>query len=1367
MPDNKMPDNGASSKLMQAFFSPAILLMNRLGVTRKFALLGMMSLVAIAVVMYSLFASLDQIIGFSQRELKGLDLIRPFPRAVQALQQHRGLSAGVLGGDEAMRGSLASMEKEAARALGDILEMPFPGMASGEASQYIRADWERLRKDGLKWAAAENFAAHTRLIERVQSFEGTVADEYALTLDSELDTYYLIDTIVNKLPHALEHLGRLRAYGTGILAEKHANAQQRIEMNILIAELDDALAMLKINLDKTGRYNPALQDLISAAFGDIAGSARQIAGVVTSDILAGRFSTSTDDFFEMSTAAVDRGYMQLYGALLPMAETLIKERIARAENTLRVSIGVALLLFVVVAYFSIGTIRAIVINIRSLARSAHAFAGGDLDERISLGAHDELGRVGESFNEMAAGFSVLLKASRENEAHLHDLSVNLEKRVKERTVELEFARQLTEAMLRRNQALMMTSMDGVHIMDVQGNILEANDAFCNMLGYTREEMARLNVADWDAQYPAGELRARLREIVGRSAIFETVHRRKDGTLINVEISASGVDMDGHSFISASSRDITLRKQAEAALKQHKTVIDTAMDGFWMTDMEGTLLEANEAYAKMSGYPLDELVGMHISQLEALEQSPEILKHIEKIIAQGYDRFETRHRRKDGQEIDIDISATHIVESRKLFVFCRDITERKRVENTIKNTLLLQQKLMDAIPSPVFYKDAAGIYIGANKAFEQYISLPPEQFIGKSVHDIAPAELAEKYDEADRELLNNSGLQSYEAAVVYADGTRHEVIFNKATFTDYEGKVAGLIGVITDITERKQLEQALQYSEALFHELFEHMSSAVAVYKAVDNGADFIIYDFNSSAELIENIKREQVIGKRVAEAFPGVREFGLLEVFQRVWSTGQPEHFPVTLYKDKRIAGWRENYVYQLPTGEVVAIYDDVTEQKQAEEQIHSLAFYDVLTKLPNRRLFLDRFNTALTASVRQNNYGAVLFIDLDRFKLLNDTLGHDYGDLLLVEVAARIKSCVREMDTVARLGGDEFVVLIESISSDQEEASHKVGLVAEKIRESLARPYHLNGHEHLSSPSIGVSLYRGNEKSVDELLQHADMAMYQAKESGRNAVRFFDPVMQDNVAARAALVNDLRGSIERRQLHLYYQLQVDNDNRPVGAEALLRWAHPQRGTVLPEQFLPIAEESTLILDIGDWVLETACRQLALWEENEKMRDLLLTVNISAKQFAMPDFVDKIADALRVHRINPTRLKLELTESMALDDLHGTVEKMHALKALGVCLSMDDFGTRYSSLSNLKQLPLDQIKLGRSFVQDVASDGNVALLVQSIIDMSSRYRITVIAEGVENKAQLASLKDRDCVAYQGFLFSKAVPVEEFERLLGL
>jgi diguanylate cyclase (GGDEF)-like protein/PAS domain S-box-containing protein len=453
-------------------------------------------------------------------------------------------------------------------------------------------------------------------------------------------------------------------------------------------------------------------------------------------------------------------------------------------------------------------------------------------------------------------------------------------------------------------------------------------------------------------------------------------------------------------------------------------------------------------------------------------------------------------------------------------------------------------------------------------------------------------------------------------------------------------------------------------------------------------------------------------------------------------------------------------------TTEYVAIFSDITKRKQDEEKIHNLAFYDALTQLPNRCLLLDRFRLALSMSARSNHYGAVLLLDMDRFKALNDTLGHDHGDLLLIEVAARILPCVREVDTVARLGGDEFVVLIEEISVSAENASQKVALIAEKIRAALSVPYRLNDHEYHTSPSMGVCLYRGNGESVDTLLKHADLAMYQAKDSGRNTVQFFDPAMQQAAEIHAALEADLHHAVPGKQLRLYYQIQLDNDHHPLGAEALVRWIHPQRGMVSPAQFIPIAEESSLILDIGHWVLEAACRQLALWGEREQARDLILAINVSARQFREHDFVEKIAAAVHTHRVNPARLKLELTESVVLADVSDVVTKMHALKAIGIKLSMDDFGTGYSSLSYLKQLPLDQIKIDQSFVRDITTDPNDAMMVQTIIGLAQNFRLNVIAEGVETGAQLAFLKQNGCMAYQGYLFSKPVPIEEFESLLG-
>jgi diguanylate cyclase (GGDEF)-like protein/PAS domain S-box-containing protein len=450
---------------------------------------------------------------------------------------------------------------------------------------------------------------------------------------------------------------------------------------------------------------------------------------------------------------------------------------------------------------------------------------------------------------------------------------------------------------------------------------------------------------------------------------------------------------------------------------------------------------------------------------------------------------------------------------------------------------------------------------------------------------------------------------------------------------------------------------------------------------------------------------------------------------------------------------------------QIVVNFDDISPRKEAEEKIHHLAFFDSLTGLPNRRLLLDRMQAALAASNRSRHYGALLFIDLDKFKTINDVLGHGMGDRMLIDVAARILGCVREADTVARLGGDEFVVLMSDLDTEPAGASQKTALVAEKIRVTLGAPYQLGDSVHHSSPSIGASLFIGSGEDADVLLRQADMAMYKAKDAGRNTLRFFSPGMQLAVETRAALEADLRQAVARGELLLHYQLQVDAAGRALGAEALLRWQHRVRGLVSPLQFIPIAEESTLILDIGDWVIERACAQLAAWRNAPLFTHLTLAVNVSAQQFRQNDFVTKIAAMLMRHHVAPGALKVELTESVVLGDVDDVVRKMHDLRALGVTLSLDDFGTGYSSLSYLKQLPLDQIKIDQSFVRDISTDPTDAVMVKTIIDMARNFRLHVIAEGVETEAQRAFLQHHGCPAYQGFLFSKPVAPEAFEALV--
>jgi diguanylate cyclase (GGDEF)-like protein len=445
-----------------------------------------------------------------------------------------------------------------------------------------------------------------------------------------------------------------------------------------------------------------------------------------------------------------------------------------------------------------------------------------------------------------------------------------------------------------------------------------------------------------------------------------------------------------------------------------------------------------------------------------------------------------------------------------------------------------------------------------------------------------------------------------------------------------------------------------------------------------------------------------------------------------------------------------------------VAIFMDISERKRAEEEIQRLAFYDTLTELPNRRLLMDRLIQSLIASERSGSYGALLFMDMDNFKVLNDTQGHDVGDMLLIEVANRLRTSVRESDTVARLGGDEFVVILQGLGSSELLAANQAEDIGEKIVEALGEAYHLGPHEHHSSVSIGVGLFHGRQVTVDELLKRADTAMYQAKSAGRNAVRFFETDMQKSVEARAMLEKDLRQALAREELQLYYQMQVNHKLEIIGAEVLLRWINPERGFVSPAQFIPLAEESGLILPIGLWVLETACCQLRQWQDSPAKRHLQLAVNVSARQFRQPNFVAQVGEMLEKHGFDPARLKLELTESIVLTDVEETVQKMLALKQLGVQFSMDDFGTGYSSLSYLKRLPLDQIKIDQSFVRDIVTDKSDAIIVKTIIDMSINFNLEVIAEGVETTEQLEILRQNGCQAFQGYLFGKAVPLAEFE-----
>lgn len=626
--------------------------------------------------------------------------------------------------------------------------------------------------------------------------------------------------------------------------------------------------------------------------------------------------------------------------------------------------------------------------------------------------------------------------------------------------------------------------------------------------------------------------------------------------------------------------------------------------------------------------------------------------------------------------------------------------------------------------------------------------------------------------ADRELLAASlrraqevdGLVSLSHRIVRRDGALRWLAVQFQTWfagTGANRRMSRTIGAVRDITRRMQRDEALQLASSVYQ------ASHEGILVTDENN---LIIDVNPAFTAITGYTLSEVRGKNPRIFRSGMHDAAF---YQQMWQAIEQDGYWQGEIWDKRCDGelhakWLSISVIRHTDGSVfryVAQFSDITDKKRQDDQIWTQANFDALTNLPNRRLLADRLGQAMASGVRSGLHGALLSLDLDHFKQLNDTFGHSMGDQLLIDVAQRLQASVREGDTVARMGGDEFLVVLKSLSEDANEAAIQAEQIAEKIRCELCRPYQLGDTEYHTSSSIGIVLFRGHSDPEEELLAHVDVAMYQAKAKGRNAICFFDNSMQLVLEKRSQLEAALRVALNRREFMLYYQLQVDHLGRPVGAEALLRWQHPQLGMVAPARFIPVAEETGMILPIGLWVLETACAQLARWQDQPQLRQLSIAVNVSARQFREAGFVAQVRDALNKTGIRAQVLKLELTESLVLDNVEDSICKMNELKELGVRFSMDDFGTGYSSLSYLSRLPVEQLKIDQSFVRDITNDPHDAAIVQTIISMALSLDMDVIAEGVETQAQREFLEHCGCRSYQGYLYARPVPIAELEQRL--
>ncbi|HEX8980010.1 MAG TPA: PAS domain S-box protein [Parasulfuritortus sp.] len=803
-------------------------------------------------------------------------------------------------------------------------------------------------------------------------------------------------------------------------------------------------------------------------------------------------------------------------------------------------------------------------------------------------------------------------------------------------------------------------------------------------------------------------------------------------------------------------DVSERVYSET---EYRAILRTTLDGFWVNDLAGRFLDVNDVYCQMIGYERDQLLAMSIPDLEAEERPEETRAHIERVLATGFDRFQSRHRRKDGSVLDVEVTVNYLpVAGGRMVVFVRDITARKQAESALLASEERFRSIFENAGTAIAFGDQGGTLINFNTAFQQMLGYPEQRLRGMSFAEFThPDDLA--HERLLLEAVLDGGDDHYrlEKRVVTAEGEIKWTDTSVSAIRDPHGKVNHFIAILTDVTARHLAETTLN----LYANVFRHSAEGIVI-----TDTDNKIVAVNHAFTRLTGYQQEEVLGEN-----PRILASGKTpaETYRAMWMSlyayGYWQGEVWDRHKDGHLyPKWIAITALRDKSGAIINFigsFTDITERKETEERISRLAHHDALTGLYNRFSLQDRLGQTLLAAQRDGKQVAVMFIDLDHFKTINDTLGHHVGDRLLVEVARRLLGIVRESDIVARLGGDEFVVVLSGIETGMAAVA-----VAKKVIQELGEPYAVDGYALHSSPSIGISLYPTDGPDEQTLMRNADTAMYHAKAQGRNNFQFFTEEMNATAIRRMRLEHDLRLALSENSLLLHYQPQVEaSTGRFCGVEALVRWPHPEQGMVSPASFIPVAEESGLIMPLGEWVLNEACRQMAEWKAGG-IPVPHVAINISAQQLGSPNLVGQIDAALAKHGLNPGELKLEITETTAMADPEHAIALLQALRDLGVTLAIDDFGTGYSSLAYLKRLPIQVLKLDMSFVKDIETDEDDAAICAATIALAHTLGIKVVAEGVETEAQRYFLATvHKCDMLQGYLFSRPLPAAGLEDWL--
>ncbi|MGR2739863.1 sensor domain-containing protein [Billgrantia sp. Q4P2] len=802
-----------------------------------------------------------------------------------------------------------------------------------------------------------------------------------------------------------------------------------------------------------------------------------------------------------------------------------------------------------------------------------------------------------------------------------------------------------------------------------------------------------------------------------------------------------------------------------ALELAQGIINAIPDVLFEVDRDGRYLNVWTKNFDLLAAPKEALLGRTVHEILPPEQATSAMEALatadEKGVSYGHIIsipqqdgtllwFEHSLAKKHGERPSED----------SFLVLSRDITERKKVEHALEEARTRLLSVVQAIPDAVWLKDMDGIFLFCNQAFEQAVGKPEAEVIGGTDYDLFDPETATRCRETDRAAIEAGRLCIDEEWITHRGiGQRILLETRKIPVFDAKGRMTGVFGVGCDITQRKHMEEALAAREREFRTLVENTPDTVARYDR-----DFRrLYVNPAFAALIEG-GATVLIGKTPSECPGGPTSVIYEQQMRKVFTTAKDREFEFT-WKNK---GGREFCTLIRLTPEfgedgtvesVLAVGRDITELNASRQKIHQMAFYDPLTSLPNRALFNDRLRQMIADASCHGQIAGVMLIDLDRFKEVNDTMGHAVGDELLCEVAARLRACVRNHDTVARFGGDEFAILLPEISHGD-----GLGRIADRILGKFDEPFLLDGKEVFVSCSLGVAVYPDDSSNADDLVKYADSAMYCAKRSGRNNFRYYSEDLTANAQQRLVLESELRRAVERNELELHYQPKVLlHEGMMVGSEALLRWRHPRLGMVPPMQFIQIAEDTGLIVDLGAWVLREACRTAAKWNGEAKPAHKV-AINLSARQFQLQDLAGAVADILDDTACRPEWIELEITESLLLDNNDGTLDTLSALRAMGITIAIDDFGTGYSALSYLARFPIDTLKIDRSFIQSAITDHYGAELVKAILSIARSLGQQVVAEGVETVQQAAFLTAHGCQLAQGFLYSKPLPEAEIASL---